>query len=66
MESSLQKYVDSEKKWKNAERKYENIVSKTGNLLRELQGEKHMNKCLRNNQVTLHWRNFLFGGVLYL
>ena len=54
MESSRQKYVDSEKKWKNAEWKYENIVSKTGNLLRELQGEKHMNKCLRDNQVTLH------------
>ena len=54
MESSLQKYVDSEKKWKNAERKYEKIVSKTGNLLRDLQGEKQMNKCLRDNQVTLH------------
>ena len=61
-----QKYLDSEKERKNAERKYENIASKVGNVTRELRDEKHMNKCLRDNQVTFHRRNFVFGGAWYL
>ena len=61
-----QKYLYSEKERKNAERKYENIVSKVGNVTRELRDEKHMNKCLRDNQVTFHRCNFLFGVLWYL
>ena len=60
-----QKYLDSEKERKNAERKYESIVSKVGNVTRELRDEKHMNKCLRDNQVTFCLRNFVFGGAWY-
>ena len=59
-QSLQKKYLDSEKQRKNVVWKYENIVSKVGNLARELRDEKHMNKCLRDNQVRLNWLNFFY------
>ena len=48
------KYLDSEKERKNIERKSENLASKVQDLTLKVREEKHMNKCLRVNQVTLN------------
>ena len=51
---------------KNAKENHKNSIAKIKNLQQELEDEKQKNKCLQDNQVTLHSPNFVFGDVWYL
>ena len=53
------KFTEAEKENRSLEKKYENIVKKATSLGKELKDEKHLNQCLRENQVFLY-RNQVF------
>ena len=63
---TLQRKLHCKKEMKNAKENHKNSIAKIKNLQQELEDEKQKNKCLQDNQVTLHSPNFVFGDVWYL